>query len=375
MRGMCGARNALIFDRTALLRVILLVCCALLAGCETLGYAWQATRGHLALMAAREPVADVIADQSTPEWLRRNLQSVQQLRDFAGHTLGFSPVSGFDSWVALNRDYPVWNVVAAPALSVQPVQWCFPVAGCVSYRGYFKQADAERFASNLDLQGYDTWVYGVAAYSTLGWFEDPVLSSWIDRSPEGLAALVFHELAHQQFYAKDDTALSEGYARVVEREAVRRWLQAQHDPEALGRYLNAVADDRVFETQLLALRERLDGLYNEALHPDRLLQQKRRVFAEFKVNLADTARMRPGLNRYSRWFEGELNNAHLVGAANYSRHVDALEQLLTECARDFVRFTQAIQALASLPSDERSAALDKLRDLEVESGNRAKPHR
>ena len=256
-----------------------------MGGCQSTAYLGQAAVGQARLLAAREPLDRVIADTSRPQPLRERLKLVRELRAFAQHELAMPDVQGFDSYVATGRRSVVWNVVSAPAFSVEPLRWCFPVAGCVSYRGYFSRAAAQRFAHGLARRGIDTYIYGVSAYSTLGWFRDPVLDTWVSRSDVAVAALVFHEFAHQIAWSTEDTGFSEAYAQVVEREGVRRWLLARGEAGRFDAWLRGQAIDAQFAAMVQRTRERLAALYaqpmDEAVRHERKAAEIARLRREY----------------------------------------------------------------------------------------------
>ncbi len=195
-----------------------------LSGCSNFGYYSQAIIGHLSIQVNLVPVADIIADSDTPPELKNQLEKVVEMRAYASEHLFLPSNASYSSYTDLKRPYVLWNVVAAPEFSLEPRQWCFPFAGCVQYRGYYAKEDAQVFAAELNKDGDDIYVGGVAAYSTLGWFADPMLNTILFRDDVSLAGLIFHELAHQQLYVKNDSAFNEGFAKTVELEGVRRWL-------------------------------------------------------------------------------------------------------------------------------------------------------
>ena len=212
-----------------------MVAAALVSGCA-LPYYWQAIGGQIELLRKREPIETIVEDESRGAALREQLNTVAAIREFAVATLELPDNESYTSYVDLGRPYVVWNVVAAARFSVAPVQWCFPFAGCVSYRGYFDRADAEEFAERLAERGYDTYSAGSSAYSTLGYFDDPVLNTMLGGDAVSLAGALFHELAHQKLYVKDDSELSEGFATAVEEHGVEAWIMEGGDFAALERY-------------------------------------------------------------------------------------------------------------------------------------------
>jgi predicted aminopeptidase len=332
---------------------------SLLCGCETLAYLAQAASGQATIIAASAPLEQVIEDPDTAPALRARLELVLALRDFAAKELAMGELRGFESYAALDRTYVVWNVVAAPEFDVDAVSWCFPIAGCVRYRGYFDRAAGERFASRLRREGYDTDLYGVAAYSTLGWFRDPVLDTWITRSESSLVGLVFHELAHQRLYVAGDTELSESFARVVEREGVRRWFEATGREAEYGRYLERIRVDSEFAALIESSRRRLVELYAEPISDALKRERKAGVFEQLRAEYRDISASWPQEYRFDQWMARPLNNARLAGMANYTRWVDALGRLLDACDGDLGRFYARVAELAELTAGQRESQLKR----------------
>jgi len=349
----------------------LLLALGLLSGCEAAAYLGQAAWGQVRMVVGRRALPAVIADPATGERLRHQLELVQQIRAFAAQSLGMQGLRGFDSFVATGRRHAVWNVVAAPEFSVEPESWCYPVAGCVSYRGYFARDGAEQFARALVRRGFDTHVYGVAAYSTLGWFSDPVLDTWIMRDERGLAALVFHEYAHQLVYAPGDTEFSEAFARVVEREGLRRWLLGRGLESEYHRYLQEVATDRAFAGLLERTRERLATLYAQALDEASMRARKQELFERLRAEYAGASATWPEELRFDAWMQGELNNARLATVANYEHRVPALEALLAQRDGELEAFYAAARELATLEPAARRAQLDALAGAQACGEHRA----
>ncbi|MGE0875892.1 MAG: aminopeptidase, partial [Burkholderiales bacterium] len=261
----------------------------------------------------------------------------------------------------LGRAYAVWNVVAAPEFSLEPVQSCFPVAGCVSYRGFYAREDAERHAARLRAAGHDVFVAGVPAYSTLGWFDDPLLSTFIRYPESELARLVFHELAHQALYVKGDTSFNESFAVAVEREGVRRWLQARGNAAEVAAFAAAQARVGEFAALMAGARRRLQALYAEDLP---VQERRARKAAAFRALQADYAALKRdrwhGYAGYDRYFSGEgPNNALMASFATYTRHVDAFARLLAAEGGDLARFYARAAEIAALEKPARDAALGR----------------
>jgi predicted aminopeptidase len=345
---------------------LLLAAAALAAGCARTsgpGYYWQSISGHADLMWRARPVADWLADPATPEALRQRLELAQRVRDFAASELDLPDNASYRRYADLGRRAAVYNVVAAPALSLELKTWGVPGAGCVGYRGYYREADARTFADSLG-DDLEVAVYPVPAYSTLGWMNwaggDPLLNTFI-HYPEGeLARLVFHELAHQVVYAKDDTAFNESFATAVERVGVRRWLAQASTPAARAEY--AAFDQRrtAFRALTRAVRERLQAVYaNPALDDDAKLARKQAVMDDFRREYAALKAFWGGFAAFDGWV-ARANNALFGAQGAYDRFVPAFEVLYEREGRDFARFYDAVRALADLPKTDRHAALQAL---------------
>ena len=357
-RGRAGPRAAVLSAFAALFAVLMLT------GCASAGYYAQSITGHLGLMLRARPVAAVLAEPETGPRLAARLRAALGIRDFASGALGLPVNASYRRYAALDRRYVVWNVVAAPELSLAPRRWCFPIAGCVSYRGYFSESDAAAFAAGLASEGWDVTVAGVRAYSTLGWFADPLLSSMVDLPEYLLAGLVFHELAHQRLYAPGDTEFNESFAVVVERAGVRRWIEAAGRSDLAERYRVAAGRRAAFLALVRGARRDLEAVYASS----RSDAEKRAAKAERIERLrARYAALRAGWQdgpSYDAWFERGVNNAALALVAAYDRWVPALEALLARSGGDLEVFYRACDALAKLPPAERRA---KLEGLELDS--------
>ncbi|MFQ5634239.1 MAG: aminopeptidase [Gammaproteobacteria bacterium] len=338
---------------------LLLLVTPLLGGCG-IGYYWQASMGHLELMRQRRPVVDVMDDPRTGEDVRAKLRVAMHALDFAYAELGLPDNGSYRLYADIGRSHVLWNVVAAPEFSLEPRTWCFPIAGCVSYRGYFSEADARRFAAGLAARGDDVYVGGVAAYSTLGRFRDPILSTMIAYADYRLAGLIFHELAHQRVYVADDSTFNESFASFVEQEGLRRWLEALEAGEALCHDRLARQRGREVQALLADFRERLAALYASGLDADETRAAKAEIFPKLAEAYGD---LRSGWSEpphFDAWFEGPLNNARLVALATYDAYVPAFAVLLDEAGGKLDDFYARVEALAALRAPERSARLSGL---------------
>ena len=348
---------------------------ALLAGCSTIegpGYYAQAVRGHLQLLADAKPVTEWVADPATPAPLRERLALSQRIRDFAVTELQLPDNASYRRYADLKRRSVVWNVVATPELSLQLKQWCFLVAGCVGYRGYYAEADAQALAARLRSEGLDVTVYGVPAYSTLGWLNwlgsDPLLNTFV-HYPEGeLARIVFHELAHQVAYADDDSVFNESFATFVEQQGAQRWLAARAGDAARAEYAAFDARRREFRALAQRTRDRLRQVYAEA-DPlktgsaegepggtDARRAAKAQALADFRADYAALRARWGGWPGYDGWV-AQAGNASFAIQGAYEELVPAFAALFEREGRDWRRFYDAVRTLAKLPRDERRAAL------------------
>lgn len=332
----------------------------LLTGCETLGYYGQAAAGQAQLLLERRPVTAVLADPETPAELRERLRRSEEILEFAERSLGL-PVGGrYRSWVALEREAVVWNVLAAPPDSFTPVRWCFPVAGCVSYRGYFREAAARAEARELAARGLDVHVAPVTAYSTLGWFDDPLLDTFIHREDAELAGLLFHELAHGLVWVPSATAFNESFATFVAREGVRRWLQARGRPGELERWQAQRARRARFVEHALAMRTRIAQGYlllRPEPEPERLQQWRDHLWAVERARWRATRP--PELSPWDGFMLAPPSNARLNAVADYHLHLPAFAALLAEEDGDLERFLARVRELADGPPEARRAFLGR----------------
>ena len=342
-----------------LLGVSLLVT-ALLTSCTSLGYYSHSIKGGLGILTRRRSIESLLADSVTPPELRGRLELVLDIREFAGRELALPIGGSYRSYVDLERPYAVWTVVAAEELSVEPVEWCFLIAGCVSYRGYFSPEKAERFASKLRRKGLETDVGGAAAFSTLGWFSDPVLSSFVDYPEPELAGLVFHELDHPRLYVKDDTTFNESFATVVELEGVRRWLLQDGREEALAAYRTVKQRQMEIADLVRSYRERLAEAYTEERSEEWKRARKQELFDDLRQAYVDLETSWGEPSRYGTWFGDGLNNARLASLGAYYDLVPAFEALLVQADGDLSLFYEEAGALGKLPKADRR---QRLRDL------------
>ena len=318
-------------------------------------YVLQSVQGQLSLMSKREPISRVIARSSTPPALRSQLEAVAAIRDFATRELGLPDNGSYRSYADLGRRYVVWNVVAAPEFSVDPKEWCYPIVGCVDYRGYFVEARARDYAAKLRGQGLDVTLGGVAAYSTLGHFNDPVLNTMMDWNDVELAAIIFHELTHQLVYVPNDSSFNEALATTVEEEGVRRWLRAQgRDADLQTRLVQQQHYLKVIGL-LSATRAELRAVYAAGLPAQTMREQKRAAFDSLRAAFAQLKADWGGHAPFEAWFTEDLNNAHLASIATYFDCVPGFERELAAAGGDLGAFYERARALAKLDQEQRDA--------------------
>jgi predicted aminopeptidase len=330
--------------------------CFCLAGCGTT-YVAQAAKGQLQILTARKPITRVLADPKIPPELKTRLESVRAAREFASTELGLPNNRSYTSYADLKREYVVWSVVATPEFSVEAKEWCFPIVGCVAYRGYFHENRAEQFAAELSAQGFDTMVGGVPAYSTLGKFNDPILNTMMSYGDDELASIMFHELSHQVVYIPDDSSFNEAFAVTVEQEGLARWLKSRGREADLGKYLKRRERQAEGIHTVARYRAELAQLYRASLAPEVMRERKRQVF----VRLVDELRAidaRYGTQSVlAAELDGQPNNARLASLATYYECVPGFERLLAAEQHDLPKFYAAVRELAKLPRDERRVRL------------------
>ncbi|WP_203594547.1 aminopeptidase [Wenzhouxiangella limi] len=327
-----------------------------LSGCATLGWYGQAASGQLDILSKREDIAQLLADPDTDPVLAERLALALDIRAFAVAELGLPDSRSYTRYADLGREAAVWNVVATPRYALEPKTWCYPLVGCLAYRGFFDRDRADAVAAELSAQGMDAAVFAVPAYSTLGWFADPVLNTMLGRGEAWLAGLIFHELAHEQLFVRGETAFSEGYAVTVERVGVERWLSARGDAGALARWHKEQALQAEFTTELMAARERLGSIYGSGLPEPEAETARAAVFADLRARVS-ALDARAGDERFSRWASREINNAHLALAATYESAVAGFMRLLAACEEELACLHKRAAALGRADSATRQRFL------------------
>jgi predicted aminopeptidase len=322
-------------------------------------YLLQTATGHMAVMHRRQPIASVIAAPATSTKLRAELSQVAEIRRFASAELGLPANGSYRSYADIERPYVVWNVFAAPEFSVSPKLWCYPIVGCVAYRGYFKESRARAFADRLRHQGYDVAMGGVAAYSTLGHFDDPILNTMLGWSDTELASIIFHELTHQLLYIKSDSDFNEALATAVEEEGVRRWLLVQGREADLANYQARRQRFLRATDLLLGARDELAQLYRRQLPRDEMRTAKQAVLQRLSDRYVTLKQQWSGRAAFDDWFAAGINNAHLVSVATYYRCVPGFERELAAVQSDLGAFYVRVRSLAKLTKAVRRELLCK----------------
>lgn len=341
------------FNRRIFLFVLLLT----LSGCESLAYYSQAAKGQWQILWQQQDNISLIEANADSE-LSARLQTIERVRVFAAEELDLPVGDAYGAYVDVGREYVVWNVFAAPTLSVEPKQWCFPIAGCVSYRGYFSEIAARNKAAQLSAQGLDVFVGGVSAYSTLGWFDDPVLNTFLKRDDPGLAALLFHEIAHRQLYIPGDTAFNESFATAIEYEALWRWLDHAGGGAKARDYIQRKRDSQDLIAVLLEVRSALADVYASDLVESEKLAKKTELLGSIETRF-EVLNINGRYERFRPWVTQGYNNARLATIADYHQWVPAFIALIKQ-APDWKHFYHDAAELAKLDKVSRDKVL---RDL------------
>ena len=325
---------------------------SLLSACSSARYYLDAANGHFDLLNKARPVDEVLQQLNLDEKLRQQLITFQQARNFASEQLHLPDNDSYRSFSAFDRDYVVWNVVAAEEFSTQPRQWCFLMVGCLSYRGYFEKEKVESYAEELKQQGLDVYISGVSAYSTLGWFDDPIVSSMLYGDEARRVGIMFHELAHQVMYRKDSTTFNESFAMVVEEEGIRRWFEAGNKPLLLEQYKKNKEKNKQFHDMLLNTKNKLEVLYEQDINAEKKRQIKRQHLTAIKNNYTQLRQQWNGYSGYDKWMAQELNNAHFLLVQTYHDLVPMFRDLLKKQNNNLQNFYRAAKKMSELDDNE-----------------------
>jgi len=342
-------------------------------GCENLRYYNQAINGQYQILTSKRSIDKVMADQTTPPALKEKLQSVCDIRTFAEHELKLPAHGQYSQYADVHRRFVVWNVYAAEEFSLEPKWWTFPIVGKASYRGYFSEKEARAYGEKLKKEGYDVYVTGIEAYSTVGWFRDPVLNTFIDNTEVDLAETLFHELAHQTAFASGDTDFNEAFATAVAEEGLRRWMSSSSNTNSYAEYQSSLERKEQFLHIVMNARTQLEHLYDQpvatkvelaslsSVSPTTLddkRQRKQQIIANLRAEHQKIKNSAWGGNpEYDNWFNKPINNAKLNTVATYYELVPAFNNLLGKCDSNLTRVYAEVRRIAKLPKDERRAVL------------------
>ena len=341
--------------------VFLLISVSLMAACQSLGYYAQSARGQFQLINQSKPIDNWLRKKNADEKLKQKLNWIKQVRKFASEELKLPKNKSYTQYADIDRNYVVWNIFAAPSLSLKPHRWCYPIVGCQAYRGYFSRQPAVDYANRLEKQGYDVSVGGVRAYSTLGWFNDPVINTFINYAENDLAGLIFHELSHQLVYIKGDTVFNESFATLVEIKGVERWLKQHGSQEELLSYRQGQNFENAVIGLILRHKQSLEQLYKSQLTDEVKLDQKNLIFSALKreyekLKVANERQK----SSWDSWFARDLNNANMIAIGAYYDKVDEFNQLFEKVGGDFGAYYREVKKIARLPKLKREDYFSKL---------------
>lgn len=332
----------------------------LILGCDSSQFYYQAAKGQWDILRARQPIPELLENAETPPDTKQRLAWVQEAREFAAESLQLPIGEAYTSFVALDNPYVVWNVFATPPYSMEGKSWCYPIAGCVTYRGYFSEASAVAYADQLADTGMDTYVGGVAAYSTLGWFEDPVLSTFLYADEIRLKALLFHELGHRKLYLQDDSVFNESFATAVELIGVQRWLATQQSSHQFEKFIERLKRKDQFVELVLKHRALRDSLYKSTQPSIEKEAEKQALINQLREEYQQLKAEWQGYDGYDGWFAGSLNNAQLSTVATYNSLLSGFLALYRKHDEDIAAFYKACHALEDMGKTERHTTLQEL---------------
>lgn len=333
------------------------------SACSSFGYYMDLMAGHSELLEQRKPVADILEEKETKPKLRKLLETSQKIRDFASNELYLPENDSYRLYADLKRPYAVWNVVAAKEFSIKPKKWCFLIVGCLSYRGYYSKEEATAFANELKAQGYDVYVGGASAYSTLGWFDDPLLNTMMYKSEARRAGVIFHELAHQVVYIDNDSAFNEAFATTVEQEGIRKWLARKGKNDKYQEYLRDKHRDSQWNQLLEDTRKQLKGIYKLKISSNEKKLAKQHAFSELQKKYQQLKKTWNGYNVYDKWMNQDLNNAHLLLVATYHDLVPTFKAILKNENYDMKKFYVAVEKYGQLDKEKRNEQLKQINQL------------
>ena len=341
-------------------KLLLLFSALTVSACSSFGYYMDLMAGHSELLEHRKPVTEIIADKDTSSILRNLLTKSQKIRNFASKMLYLPENDSYRMYADIKRRYAVWNVVATEEFSVEPKKWCFIFVGCLSYKGYFSKEDATNYANELKAEGYDVYIAGANAYSTLGWFDDPLLNTMMYKSEANRAGIIFHELAHQVVYIENDSAFNEAFATAVEHEGIRRWMREKGEDGEYQKYLANKKRDSEINQLLQETRKKLEKLYKTKASKEEKRKQKKIILSLMQQQYDRLKKSWSGYSAYDVWMKQEINNSHLALIATYHDLVPTFKSILEKENYDLKRFYASVKKYGELDKKNRSLQLKQL---------------
>ena len=342
------------------IRRICLICCLMLGStsCATTSYYLQSLNGHIDLLLKRQTISKILASQNTDILLRDKLEMVLKIRRFASEHLGLPDNNSYSDYADLDREFVIWNVFATPELSLQAKQWCFLFVGCLNYRGYYSEETANRYAQTLKAQGYDVFVGGVTAYSTLGWFNDPVLNTMLNRDNNYLASVIFHELSHQKLYLKNDTAFNEAFAEMVAQTGVQYWLNLHGTAASRQNFLDKRSDETSFVNLILKYKGKLEMTYNSEISTDEKRANKKFLLNQLAEEYKNQYETGGNSGRYITWLSSGLNNAKLTSVITYQDYVSGFLTIFNHEHGNYQKFYGSVEKLSKCDKFRRKSILE-----------------
>jgi len=345
--------------------IVSLILLTTLSACSTISYYGQSIQGQMSLLFNRENINDVLNKPNTPEKLKTRLQQALSIRKYASQKLALPDNNSYLNYVDVQRPYVVWNVFAAPEFSLSPKNWCYPIVGCVSYRGYFAQDNAIHEAEQLKKESFDVHVGGIAAYSTLGWFDDPLMNTMLHWKQRTLAGLIFHELSHQLIYIKNETSFNEAFSSSVERLGTIQWI-LETKPHQLYEYLAYLEAQSDFRNLLIHTREKLESLYEKPLDISIKRKEKQLLIENMKLEYSEKKKKWPNNIHFDSWFKSPVNNARLTSSMTYLEDIPAFFQLFIEQKGQWESFYNYVIELEKLSKEERTKLIKEKRLAKID---------
>lgn len=352
-----------------MLKLLFAISLLLLTACADIGYYWHSTKGHLSIMNQRVDITAMLEDSDLDTELRSRLLLVQQIRAFSIEALALPDNGSYTNYAKLDRPYVLKNLFAAPEFSTRLLSWCYPIAGCASYRGYYDEDLLAEFVANLEEDSTDIYIGKVPAYSTLGWFDDPVLSSFIHWPDARLAGLIFHELTHQRLYVDSDTQFNESLASAVQQMGTERWLKSKQKTSEIEQYRRSLLYSQAVIESIEQTRSELDRLYQTDQPPEIKREKKQSILDNAVEHHATLAKSFDKKTGYTHWFASGLNNAKLASISAYNTHVPAFIHIMNAQKSDFEKFFHTVETISKLPRPKRDSCLDAWRNNDAKAAD------